>query len=258
MAIFEHALGSNRTSFSGSDVRAVIYLPNYEHERFTSPSTEANQSHANAGGIVHELGVIQTLSVSSFREKHAVRSLGFQNAVGYTRGNRTIAGHLIFSLVNQHPFVDKNGRRGGILEQVSGGIGSPQSFSHPDDDDEDDVLAHQINRRHQYDFTWDSQTFGHLMHPDELPPFDIIVTFANEAGNIGRIILHGVDLHEQGMTLSIEDLFTEVVYKYTARGYSEFRGSEGNLELQTEGNSDQGTSNIYSLDIGLNAIGTYR
>ena len=46
---------------------------------------------------------LQTLSVQTHREKNAVRALGSAHAKGYTRGPRTIAGSMIFTLFGEHP-----------------------------------------------------------------------------------------------------------------------------------------------------------
>ena len=69
-----------RTSFSGSDIRAIAYRPPY------NVSDEENRQYDNAQGQYAEFGSIQTLSISSFREKNPVRSLGFQHAMSYVRG----------------------------------------------------------------------------------------------------------------------------------------------------------------------------
>lgn len=68
-------------TFSGTDTIAFIMLPN------TAP-------------IV--LGTLTTLSYSTYREKKPVNILGKINVNGYTRGVRTVAGTMIFTLINQH------------------------------------------------------------------------------------------------------------------------------------------------------------
>jgi hypothetical protein len=162
--------------------------------------------------------------------------------MGRTRGNSTIAGSLIFALLDIHPFNDTRigdytakTSRAGILRASSGNLDllDPWGthFGTTDGDEVDiegDIIPVQAVRKHQYDFTWDSQIFGDLMSPEELPPFDIIITFVNEAGGLGKIVLYGIDLHRQSMTMSIEDLFTEVVYSYTAKAMAQFE--EGSFQ----------------------------
>lgn len=72
---------NNYKTFSGTDTIAFIMLPN------TTP-------------IV--LGSLTTMSYSTYREKRPVSLLGKVNVAGYTRGIRTVAGTMIFTLINQH------------------------------------------------------------------------------------------------------------------------------------------------------------
>jgi hypothetical protein len=221
---------TNRTSFSGADIRAVIQRPPY---RIANSSGEALLP--GAGGLHHELGSLQTISIDSFRDKREVRSLGFKDVMGRTRGSRTVAGSLIFALLDTHPFNDTSvgdytggTNRSGILRGSSGGLDlvdtivDPQYWPWTGVQEPFEQTNINVIRKHQYDFSWDSQIFGDLMDPEELPPFDIIITFVNEAGAVGRIVLYGVDIMRQSMTLSIEDLFTESLYQYTAKGMAQF------------------------------------
>jgi hypothetical protein len=52
---------------------------------------------------------------------------------------------------------------------------------------------------------------------DELPPFDLILTGANEFGATASMRIYGVTVIEEGMTLSVEDIFTENIWSYQAR-----------------------------------------
>lgn len=53
-----------------------------------------------------ELGSLYSITYSSFREKHAVRTLGRVSAVNYTRGQRTIAGSMNFAVFQSHELMD--------------------------------------------------------------------------------------------------------------------------------------------------------
>ena len=52
---------------------------------------------------------------------------------------------------------------------------------------------------------------------DRLPPFNILIQGSNEGGHIIEGALFGVELLASGLTLSIDDLFTEQQYTYVAR-----------------------------------------
>ena len=57
---------------------------------------------------------------------------------------------------------------------------------------------------------------------DELPLFDIMIVSANEYGSACSMFIYGVDLTDEAQTLSIEDLFTENIFKFVAREVSVF------------------------------------
>lgn len=77
-------------------------------------------------------------------------------------------------------------------------------------------------QKKQWDYSWDTSILGQRIKPSDLPPFDIILLFLNEAGNGGKIILYGVDIVHDSQTLSVEDIYTEVQYQYIARDIEYF------------------------------------
>lgn len=51
---------------------------------------------------------------------------------------------------------------------------------------------------------------------DELPPFDITLSFANEYGYRARLVIYGIRLLNEGQVMSINDVFTENTYQFFA------------------------------------------
>ena len=51
---------------------------------------------------------------------------------------------------------------------------------------------------------------------DQLPRFDVTITFANEYGSASTLVIYGVEIISEGITMSIEDFFTENVVQYIA------------------------------------------
>ena len=51
---------------------------------------------------------------------------------------------------------------------------------------------------------------------DEIPPFDITISFANEYGYDSRMAIYGVRLVDEGQTMSINDIYIENTYQYVA------------------------------------------
>lgn len=127
---------------------------------------------------------IQTLSISTHREKFPVRGLSSAYPKSFVRGTRTIAGSMIFTV------FDTN-----VLEEFL--------ESHPSD--------------------YDAHNPSTTCLLDQIPPFDITVAFANELGQVSRMSIYGVEFVNEGQTMSIEDLLLENVVQYVARDYDPMR-----------------------------------
>lgn len=127
---------------------------------------------------------LQTISISTHREKWPVRAMSATYAKSYVRGMRSIAGSMIFTVFDRNVLYD-------FLE------------SHPSDFD-----AHNPS------------TSAIL---DQIPPFDISIAFANELGQVSRMTIYGVEIINEGQTMSIEDLLLENVVQYVARDIDPMR-----------------------------------
>lgn len=124
------------------------------------------------------LAELQTISISTDRDKRPVRALGGVQVKGFTRGPRTIAGTMIFTVFDRNVLWE-------LLD------------ADPSDLDADDKFR------------------AALM--DQLPPIDITIQFANEYGSLSRMTIYGVEFVNEGRTLSIENMLLEDVVQYVAR-----------------------------------------
>lgn len=136
-------------------------------------------------------GTASTVTYGTFREVRQVRTLGRVSNKGVTRGPRTVGGTLIFTVINQHIVHD-------IMQQLR---------------ESNSALYGRYDK----------------IKTDELPPFDIIITMANEYGQSGRLVIYGVNLLTNDNTLSMEDLFTESVMTYIARDVEDLLDTTANL-----------------------------
>lgn len=59
---------------------------------------------------------------------------------------------------------------------------------------------------------------------DMLPPFDMVLTFANEYGIFSKMKILGLTFVDEGGTMSIDDLITESTLTYMARGIQPLTG----------------------------------
>jgi hypothetical protein len=126
------------------------------------------------------LGTLQTISIQSHREKFAVRALGHSYPKGFCRGTRTLAGSMIFTVFSEHPLLK--------LIRVMGG----------------------------QEKIWRDPEIASLL-PDQLPPIDLTIVFANEYGSLSRLNIYGVEFINDGVTFSIENLLSEQVMNFVCR-----------------------------------------
>jgi hypothetical protein len=78
----------HKHSYSGTDIRVFALV---------DPIAAASGSSV-VNDIYKELAEVSTISFSAYREKEMVKSLGMSSAMGFTRGYRTIAGTIIFTV----------------------------------------------------------------------------------------------------------------------------------------------------------------
>lgn len=62
----------------------------------------------------------------------------------------------------------------------------------------------------------DSTNSGYAFLIDEIPPFDIVISAANEYGLRSRMVIYGVRLVNEGQVMSINDVYTENTYQFVA------------------------------------------
>jgi peptidoglycan hydrolase-like protein with peptidoglycan-binding domain len=79
---------------------------------------------------------------------------------------------------------------------------------------------------------------------DELPLFDIMIVSANEYGNGCCMFIYGVDFTDEAQTLSVEDLFTENIFKFVAREVAVF--DETKISVVSEGQTK-----YYTINTGI-------
>lgn len=127
------------------------------------------------------LGEMQTFSYSIHRENKPVRILGRTNPRGFVRGPRTIAGSLIFTQFDSYAFY-----RLAQYKQL--------------------VYGTRANAQPMFPLA------------DMLPPFDMILTYANEYGELARSKVMGMIFVDEGGTVSVEDIITEQTYTWMASG----------------------------------------
>lgn len=179
------------TSFSGSDIVATF------------------------NGVV--VGELQSITYSVTREKAPIYVMGDPNPKSFSRGKRGIAGSLVFTVfdrdslhsLKQDPVVHAHGLNS---TQIADGIVKPVHEQSATVDGNSPQTAWKNKRKPVYS--------------DEIPPFDITINFLNEYGQAAKMTIFGVEILNEGMGMSIDDITTEKACTFIARNLEEMSAQD--------------------------------
>ena len=158
-------------SFSGADFSAFIIVDHYGRAGF-----EGRRKPFKLTADLHTITISSTASIGP------VRALGKRKVIDYTRGARTFAGTMIFTVADKDPFQEL--------------------FS--------------------FDALMSAQATDGIWHIDMMPKFDIMLSAVNEGGLAGVQLVQGITLTNTGTTYSVDDMYTENTYTYVADYVSPF------------------------------------
>lgn len=196
-------------SFSGVDIKAVF-----------------------AGKAI---GSLQGISYSVSREKAPIYTMGSPDPRAFARGKRGIAGSLVFIQFDTEPLLYEmtNPANGGESvtfisdtddlrpEFVAGspttdfittgvtpvGAASVNAVGNPVGLQESDIST----------VTGDQQAAVPWL-ADQLPPFDVVLSAANEYGGLAVMKILGCEIMNGGYGVSVDDIVSEHSYTYIAMG----------------------------------------
>ena len=194
-------------SFSGADIRAVFGAK--------------------------EIGELQAISYAIQREKAPIYTMGNANPRAFSRGKRGIAGTLVFIMFDQHALLHELG----IYQSSAGDANTPAFLSNRQEyrpSPTDGVSNPEVVLGGDEDVSLvgaesGDVNFGVGYEPngawmvDQIPTFDVTVTAANEYGAAMVMRVIGVELLNEGYGVSVDDIVSEMQYKYVARTISPWR-----------------------------------
>lgn len=178
------------------------------------------------------IGELQAITYSVSREKAPVYTMGSAEPRSFSRGKRGIAGTLVFTVFNRDALIEE------FKEKLSGDDSSATGVQKYAMNDADYVAANTSSSSGYVSIDdWDAQmsnlaagkgnngtsTVSNLTvttnakYADEILPFDITITFANEYGQRAVLVIYGVELLNEGSGYSIDSVTTEKAYTFVAR-----------------------------------------
>lgn len=174
--------GNTYTSFSGADIVATM------------------------AGV--PIGTLSAITWSVTREKAPIFTMGSPNPRSFSRGKRGIAGSMMFTTFDRpamYAVIQKNvanesfriwTRQWNLLPNVNSGLAANIS----------DVNSNMSG-----------MTTALPYYADQILPFDVTITFANEYGQAAVRAIYGVELINEGSGASMDDITIEESMTYVAR-----------------------------------------
>lgn len=146
---------------------------------------------------------IQTLSFQIHTDIQPVRSLKFKYPRGYCVGQRLIAGSIIATVLNEHPFMD--------IMELNNVLRYLQAKA---------VSTTSQNYRYLDVLKGVDESSSVV---DEIPPMNILIQGVNEQGDAVESTLYGVKLINDGTVISAQDMITEQTFSFVAQDIDLFR-----------------------------------
>lgn len=185
-------------------------------KRFTNTYTTFSGADivATFDGVV--IGGLSGITWSVTREKAPIYTMGSPNPRSFSRGKRGIAGSLIFTTFDR-PSLYRMIEKGLDANDDSFKYYTRASNILPGMGFDGDVPG-VVNRGvHPIEETRVDVRAAFPYYSDQIPPFNITVTFANEYGQAAVRSIYGVELLNEGSGASMDDIVIEETMTYVAR-----------------------------------------
>lgn len=184
------------------------------------------------------IGELQGITYSVSREKAPIYTMGSAEPRSFSRGKRGIAGSLVFTVFDRDALIEE------FKDKLNGENLGIQKFK-----------ANASHKNYLSIEEWDAQMTGHTgynegpndngelsgkvsdivdkyapVYADEILPFDITITMANEYGQRAVLVIYGVELLNEGSGYSIDSVTTEKAYTFVARRVDYLRALDDDVD----------------------------
>jgi len=208
---------------TGSNIQTSVYTRTY-----------TSFSGVDIRAIFHQdlMVNIQGLSYSITREKAPIYSMGRPDPWSFSRGKRGIAGSAVFTIYDRAPLLGFQEQSSYLSKETETHIGSqeaPQPISE------------------YYNLSYAGVSIRPVAYADQIPPFDITLTAANEYGQLAIMRLYGVEFLNEGAGLSVDDIVNETQMTFICRYISGWKP----VALTGSETAEDGTAMGSGVDVAM-------
>lgn len=191
---------------------------------------------ATFGGKI--IGELQGISYTVQREKAPIYTMGEADPRSYSRGKRGIAGSIVFQVFDRNALLEAMRDRPYIANRYS----IPEGFEVADVNiNTIEILPGIIGpavgaaaptvSRIALD-----KVLATPQYLDQVLPFDIVITAGNEYGGVARMAIHGVEILNEGSSMSIDDISVENACTFIACSLTSWK-DQGFVAVNNDGRS---------------------
>lgn len=169
------------------------------------------------------VGELQAITYSVSREKAPVYTMGSAEPRSFSRGKRGIAGTLVFTVFDRDALIE------GLKEHIAQAasfqrIGGDINMQPMTIDDWDSKMSSTVQSELTGNTSSDAANITTKIaataspkYADEIPPFDITISFANEYGQKAVLVVYGCEILNEGSGFSIDSVTSEKACTFVAR-----------------------------------------
>ena len=168
------------------------------------------------------IGSLQGVSYSITREKAPIYTMGSANPRSFSRGKRGIAGGLVFTVFDRSALlatIQDLGYGEQNVDQFYAYKSDKQHFDNTVGGAERQIANISSGMTGLVDSAGvvSPRDWSTPYYTDQIPPFDIVLSAANEFGSIASMSIVGVDILNEGSGMSIDDIVTEEQFTFVCR-----------------------------------------
>jgi len=170
------------------------------------------------------IGELQGVSYSVTREKAPIYTMGSADPRSFSRGKRGIAGTLIFTVFDRSSIIEvmKESKFYAHLSDIQKSVG------------EEGPVGRKVSEETLSGDVFSDNAWYPAWYPDQLPPFDVVLTAANEYGQIALMTIWSIEILNEGSGISIDDITTEQEMTFVARRVSPWSPVAGDADANVD------------------------
>lgn len=170
------------------------------------------------------IGEVQGISYTVQREKAPMYTMGNPDPRAFSRGKRGIAGSVVFLVFDRSALLD-------VFRDVkyAAWVTEPAAAAQSIDVPELTVpvgLAGTRGTTGTFGTVILDKVLASVIYHDQVLPFEIVISAANEYGNNAYMVIHGVEIINCGSGMSVDDITTDESCTWIAIGITPWKVGE--------------------------------